>query len=133
MYSVKYPIFMHYVTITSSCMYSIDICAVSQLLMMTQNNKIDCWNHSLVYLHSKVDYMCSVTIKYVLLNSIFDLLFHVYIIIRRICMRVALSKYNRLVLFLILFYEMEDVYKECAIILKNMCLTIPYVFRSNFS
>jgi len=30
---VKYPIFMHYVTITSSGMYSIDICAVSQLLM----------------------------------------------------------------------------------------------------
>ena len=28
-YSVKYPIFMHYVTITSSGMYSIDICALS--------------------------------------------------------------------------------------------------------
>ena len=69
-YSVKYPIFMHYVTITSSSMYSVDICAVSQLLMMRQNNKTDCWNHSLAYLHSKVDYMCSVAIKYVLLNSI---------------------------------------------------------------
>jgi len=28
-YSVKYPIFMHYVTITSSGMYSIDTCARS--------------------------------------------------------------------------------------------------------
>ena len=77
--------------------------------------------------------MQSVTIKYVLLNSIFDLLFHVYIIIRRICMCVALPKYNRLVLFLVLFYEMEDVYKECAIILKiyvsydSLCVPVQFL------
>ena len=49
-------------------------------------------------------------------------------------MCIALSKYKTLVLFLILFYEMEEVYKECAIILEiYLCFSIPYVFRSDFS
>ena len=103
-------------------------------LTIPYDDPTDCWNHSLAHLHSIFDYMCRVSNQIRSFEFNFDLFFHVYIIIRRICMCVALSKYNRLVLFLILFYEMEDVYKECAIILKiYLCLTIPYVFRSNFS
>ena len=51
-----------------------------------------------------------------------------------VCVCAAVSKYNGLVLFVMLFHGMEDVYKKCAIILKiYLCLTIPYVFRSSFS
>jgi hypothetical protein len=108
-YSVKYPIFMHYVTITSSSMYSVDICAVSQLLMMRQNIKQTVGTiHSPICIQKLITCAeCRKQIRSFEFN--FDLLFHVYIIIRGICMFVTLSKYNRLVLFLILFYEMEDV------------------------
>ena len=37
------------------------LCSVSQFFMMTQNNKIDCWKHTLAYSYSKFDYMWRVS------------------------------------------------------------------------